>query len=110
MMFRKEHGKINVTSLVERVSRYAIVMRNEDRQSKPIMESLINGLVPLPANARKSITFDRGTEFSAWKYLKTGIGGMPGSVTRKRPIRKALLRIRTTGCVDTCQDQPHRRR
>ncbi len=31
MMFRKEHGKVNVTSLVERVSRYAVVMRNEDR-------------------------------------------------------------------------------
>ena len=60
MMFRKEHGKVNVTSLVERVSRYAVVMRNEDRQSKPIMESLINGLAPLPADARQSITFDRG--------------------------------------------------
>lgn len=41
MMFRKEHGKVNVTSLVERVSRYAVVMRNEDRRSKPIMEALI---------------------------------------------------------------------
>jgi len=65
MMFRKEHGKINVTSLVERVSRFTVVMRNEDRQSKPIMEALINGLAPLPADARQSITFDRGTEFSA---------------------------------------------
>ncbi len=43
MMFRKEHGKVNVTSLVERVSRYGVVMRNEDRHSKPIMDSLING-------------------------------------------------------------------
>lgn len=47
MMFRKEHGKVNVTSLVERVSRYAVVMRNEDRTSKPIMEALIQGLAPL---------------------------------------------------------------
>jgi len=45
--------------------RYAVVMRNEDRQSKPIMEALIQGLAPLPADARQSITFDRGTEFSA---------------------------------------------
>ncbi|MBW4708381.1 IS30 family transposase [Roseobacter sp. YSTF-M11] len=74
MMFRKEHGKVNVTSLVERASRYAVVMRNEDRQSKPIIESLIQGLSPLPADSRKSITFDRGTEFSAWKHLKAGIG------------------------------------
>ena len=76
MLFRKEHGKVNVTSLVERVSRYAVVIRNEDRQSKPIMEALINGLAPLPADARQSITFDRGTEFSAWRRLKDGIGAV----------------------------------
>ncbi|MGR3425612.1 MAG: IS30 family transposase [Pseudooceanicola nanhaiensis] len=74
MLFRKEHGKINVTSLVERVSRYTVVLRNEDRQSRPIMEMLIQGLAPLPAEARQSVTFDRGTEFSAWQQLKLGIG------------------------------------
>ena len=74
MMFRKENGKVNVTSLVERVSRFTVVMRNEDRHSEPIMEALIAGLAPLPAEARQSITFDRGTEFSAWRRLKDGIG------------------------------------
>ncbi len=74
MLFRKEHGKINVTSLVERVSRYTVVLRNEDRQSKPIMEMLIQKLASLPAEARQSATFDRGSEFSAWKQLKLGIG------------------------------------
>lgn len=74
MLFRKEYGKINVTSLVERVSRYTVVLRNEDRQSRPIMEMLIQGLAPLPAEARQSVTFDRGTEFSAWQQLKLGIG------------------------------------
>jgi transposase, IS30 family len=59
-----------VTSPVDRVSCYAVVMRNEDRQFNPIKESLINGLAPLPADARQSITFDRGTEFSARKHLK----------------------------------------
>ena len=74
MMFQKEHGKVNVTSLVERVSRFTVVLRNEDRQSKPIMEALIGGLSILPADARRSITFDRGTEFSAWPQLKDGMG------------------------------------
>lgn len=41
MLFRKEHGKINVTSLVERESRFAVLMRNEDRRSKPIMQAMI---------------------------------------------------------------------
>lgn len=87
MMFRKEHGKVNVTSLVERVSRYAVVMRNEDRQSKPIMEALIQGLAPLPADARQSITFDRGTEFSAWRHLKAGIGADAWLSNRKAAVK-----------------------
>lgn len=73
-MFRKEFGKANVTSLVERVSRFAVVLKNPDRQSKTVMESLIGSLSPLPASARRSITFDRGTEFTAWKHLKAGLG------------------------------------
>ena len=52
MMFHREHGKVNVTPLVEHVSLYAVVMRNEDRTSKPITEALINGFAPLPADAR----------------------------------------------------------
>lgn len=65
VMFRKEFGKANVTSMVERVTRYTVVLKNPDRQSKPIMDGLINGLSALPTYARQSITFDRGTEFSA---------------------------------------------
>jgi len=91
MMFRKEHGKINVTSLVERVSRYTVVMRNEDRQSKPIMEALINGLAPLPADARQSITFDRGTEFSAWQRLKDGIGADSWFCDPQAPWQKGTV-------------------
>ena len=91
MMFRKEHGKVNVTSLVERVSRFAIVIRNGDRQSKPIMEALIQGLAPLPADARKSITFNRGTEFSAWRHLKTGIGADAWFCDPQAPYQKGTV-------------------
>ncbi|MFX0543834.1 IS30 family transposase [Roseovarius sp. S4756] len=91
MMFRKEHGKVNVTSLVERVSRYAVVMRNEDRQPKPIMEALIQSLAPLPAHARQSITFDRGTEFSAWRNLKAGIGADAWFCDPQAPYQKGTV-------------------
>lgn len=64
-MFRKDFGKANVTLLVERVSRFTVVLKNPDRQSRPVMEGLIDGLSPLPAEARRSITFDGGTAFSA---------------------------------------------
>ena len=91
MEFRREHGKVNVTSLVERVSRYVVVLRNEDRQSKPIMEALIEGLAPLPAEARQSITFDRGTEFSAWSNLKAGIGADSWFCDPQAPWQKGTV-------------------
>ena len=74
LQFRKKFGKVNVTSLVERVSRFTVFLRNNDRQSKPIMDGLIEALAPLHAAARRSITFDRGTEFTDWPYLQAGLG------------------------------------
>lgn len=74
MIFRREHGKTNVASLVERKTRYAVLFRNNDRSSKHFIARLMNVMEPLPQNARKSITFDRGIEFSGWRKLKPGIG------------------------------------
>jgi len=91
VMFRKEFGKANVTSLVERVSRFAVVLKNPDRQSKPVMEGLIDSLSPLPAEARRSITFDRGTEFSAWQHLKDGLGVEPWFCDPSSPWQKGTV-------------------
>jgi IS30 family transposase len=74
IQFRKKLGKANVTSLVERVSRFAIFLRNNDRQSRPVMNFLVQALQALPHLARRSITFDRGTEFTDWHYLQASIG------------------------------------
>lgn len=91
MMFRKEHGRANVTSLVERVSRFSVVLKNPDRQSRPVMESLIEGLASLPKNARRSITFDRGIEFSAWPHLKAGLGVDPWFCDPQAPWQKGTV-------------------
>lgn len=90
-MFRKEFGKANVTSLVERVTRFAVVLKNPDKQSKPIMESLIEGLSPLPKHARRSSTFDRRTEFSAWPHLKAGLGVDPWFCDPRSPSQKGTV-------------------
>lgn len=91
VMFRKEFGKANVTSLVERVSRFAVVLKNPDRQSKPIMDGLVEGLSSLPAHARQSITFDRGTEFSAWQHMKDGLGADPWFCDPRSPWQKGTV-------------------
>jgi len=74
MIFRRELGATNVASLVERKTRFAVLFRNRDRRSKPLMTKLIDLFAPLPRSARQSITFDRGFEFVAWRELKKGMG------------------------------------
>ena len=97
MQFRKKFGKANVTSLVERVSRFTVFLRNNDRQSKAVMDGLIEALEPLPHLARRSITFDRGTEFTDWPYLQAGIGRRHGSAIRRRRDKEAPWKTPTDG-------------
>jgi transposase, IS30 family len=91
MMFRKEFGRGNVLTLVERVSRFTLALRNRDRQSKPIMESLVAGMAALPFDARRSITFDRGTEFTAWPHLQAGLGAATWFCDPQAPWQKGSV-------------------
>ncbi|MTH80356.1 IS30 family transposase, partial [Paracoccus aestuariivivens] len=53
---------------------YMFLTRNNGRKSRAIMSRLIHEMSPLPAEARRSITFDRGLEFVSWRELKSGMG------------------------------------
>ncbi|WVX49644.1 IS30 family transposase ISRssp4 [Roseobacter fucihabitans] len=55
------------------------------------MEGLIEGLSPLPKHARRSITFDRGTEFSALPHLKAGLGIDPWFCDPQSPWQKGTF-------------------
>lgn len=99
LIFRRDNGKTNITSLVERKSRYAIIMKNPDRQSIPVIEQIIVALAALPAEARQSFTFDRGTEFMAWRRLLDGLGAQtwfcdPSSPWQKGSIENTNRRLR----------------
>jgi IS30 family transposase len=74
MIFERSQGTMNVASLVERKTRFAVLFRNNDRSSTHFVNKLMDVMEPLPQPARKSITFDRGFEFRAWRKLKSGIG------------------------------------
>jgi transposase, IS30 family len=66
LIFSKEHGKANVTSLVERKSRFTVLLPNGDRRSTAV---LAGALRPLPEDARRTVTFDRGSEFAGYAAL-----------------------------------------
>src|SRR3954453_11153725 len=65
LIFRREVGKANVTSLVERKSRFTFLLANEDKRSAAVIAGIADVLRGLPGDARRTITFDRGTEFAA---------------------------------------------
>ncbi|ABG32197.1 IS30 family transposase [Roseobacter denitrificans] len=74
MIFERSQGTMNVASLVERKTRFAVLFRNNDRSSTHFINKLMDVMEPLPQPAWRSITFDRGFEFRAWRKLKSGIG------------------------------------
>lgn len=91
MQFQKKFGKANVTSLVERVSRFTVFLRNNDRQSKSVMDGLIQVLQSLLHLARRSITFDRGTEFTDWPYLQASLGTQTWFCDPQSPWQKGTV-------------------
>ncbi|WP_299212273.1 IS30 family transposase [uncultured Tateyamaria sp.] len=74
MIFERSQGTMNVASLVERKTRFAVLFRNNNRSSTHFINKLMDVMEPMPQPARKSITFDRGFEFRAWRKMKSGIG------------------------------------
>lgn len=98
IQFWKTFGKANVISLVEPVSRVAIFPRNNDRQSRPVKNSLGKGLQALSHLARRSITFDGGPEFTDWPYLQVSIGNQTWFWDPQLPWQKELPKTPTVAC------------
>jgi IS30 family transposase len=104
MMFRKDLGKHNLTSLIERQSRYTILTRNPDRSSTGVMTGMIEKLKVLPETARLSITFDRGTEFAYYPLLKQQLGMASYFCKPQAPGRRVRSRTPMAGSGASCRE------
>ena len=71
---RKEGSKSNVTSLIERKSRYTILAKNDNRKPDPVAKTIINKLSDLPDDMTQTMTFDRGFEFMSYPLLRKKLG------------------------------------
>ena len=56
-------------SLIERKSRFTFLLANEDKRSTAVIAGVADALRGLPEDARRTVTFDRGTEFAAYPEL-----------------------------------------
>jgi transposase, IS30 family len=129
LIFRKKHGKANVTSLVERKSRFTFLLPNEDKRSTAVLAGIAEALRRLPENARRTITFDRGSEFAGYAALdrhlalasyfcdphspwqKGSVENTNGRVRRFLPREAelaALARTRLRGLAEQLNDTPRR--
>ncbi len=99
MLFKQKLGQSNVSSLVERVSRFTVLLKNPNKKTKPVMGKIIKAINDPPHTARKSITFDRGTEFVSWPHLQAEIGTQiwfcdPSSPWQKGTVENTNRRAR----------------
>ena len=91
MLFKQKYGQVNVTSLVERVSRFTVLLKNSNKRTKPVMGKIVEAIRPLPQASRKSITFDRGSEFVSWPHLQSEIGTQSWFCDPSAPWQKGTV-------------------
>src|SRR3954447_13075214 len=99
LIFRREVGKANVTSLIERKSRSTFLLPNEDKRSTAVVAGIADALRRLPEDARRTVTFDRGTEFAAYAVLDRDLAVKayfcdPHSPWQKGAVENANGRVR----------------
>lgn len=94
MVFRFD-SKHTITTLVERKSRYCILLLNHGKYAQPTMDRIQKALSALPKSWIKSVTFDRGKEFAKHYQLpyKTYFCD-PGSPGQKGTNENTNRRVR----------------
>ena len=66
-------SKVCFVTLAERKSRFYIAIKVETRESKYVTPAIIKALKSYPQSLLKTITFDRGKEFSGYKEIEKAL-------------------------------------
>ena len=95
--FRQKFGPAHVTTMVERLSRFVVILRNLEKGTRPIMALIAVALRPLPLSARRPVTYDRGSEFVDWPHLQAELGARTWFCDPDPRGKRAASRMRTRG-------------
>lgn len=111
--FKVDHGKANLTSLIARKSRFTVLTPNNSRHSAGMMGGIERRLGALPPSLRRTITFDRGTEFAGYRRLRESLGMtayfcQPSSPWQKGSVEDSNGRVRRFSCRPTQTSRVHR--
>ena len=70
LLFLPSFHATNLTTLVERQTRFAIALKQDNRQSNPVMTAIRTAMERLPLSATQTITFDKGSEFAHFMTIE----------------------------------------
>lgn len=70
------------------------------------MVQIAKALCPLPQKARRSVTFDRGSEFVDWPHLQARTDAQTWFCELNRHGKKARLNMPTNACAAGCPPTP----
>ena len=99
LVFARDGGNANVTTLLERRSRFLVLLANPDRRPAGVAERIGAALGGLAADLRQTVTFDRGFEFMGYPALDRSLGTTsyfcdPRSPWQKGAVENANGRLR----------------
>jgi len=72
LIFARNGGNANVTTLLERRSRFLVLLPNPDRRPAGVAQRIQAALGGLDTSLRRTVTFDRGFEFMGYPALDRG--------------------------------------
>jgi len=73
IVLRKESG-CHIATFVERKSRFVIIRKISNKKAATMSEAIIGAFSSIPYNLRKTLTVDRGLEFTDWQRLEAELG------------------------------------
>lgn len=85
LIFARDGGPANVTTLLERRSRYVVLLPNPDRRPAGVAQRIglaLGGLAPV---LRRTVTFDRGFEFMGYPALDRSLNMTSYFCDRRSP-------------------------
>lgn len=68
-LIKGKYNRSAVGSLVERTSRYLILVRLDDAKAPTVHRGFVRKMKPVPKSLRKSLTYDRGREMALHKQI-----------------------------------------
>ena len=98
-MFARSGGNANVTTLLERRSRFLVLLPNPDRRPAGVAERIGTALGGLAQDLQVTVTFDRGFKFMGYAALDHGLAVAstfcdPRSPWQKEAVENANGRLR----------------